>query len=343
MAAVGQGGMVHNHGGQKGDPEEGQGHAACAQRAQRAQHPVHAGAHSPLGPCLVLQGASACCKQAARPSSHSSKACLPLSLPDNVLVLCMALSRLTRPPPPLSQYMWKGQHGLVNEAIQAISGSHTKGQQLLFTTCYSLVAARSGDMPIELNIRHIYGAMSCRSKLTFSLPYPKGDPSKLLSLLTSTVEAHGGVVEQQPQTFLLRARFEPQQTARIGSSNSAEAQAERQQAIVPGSNESGESGNVNGPETPSAGIAKQLKPDVMQRSAKRQRTGEKVEKESFEGVTQRQVEFEMTMTLRQESVGSFAVLASLQQDRLQGVDAARGFTQKCHAIQQDIKQLLMGM
>ena len=335
MAAVGQGGMVHNHGGQKGDPKEGQGHAACAQHAQRAQHPVHAGAHSPLGPCLVLQGASACCKQAALPSSHSSKACLPLSLPDNVLVLCMALSRLTRPLPPLSQYMWKEQHGLVNdmEAIQ-------KGSNSCFQYAVRWLQRIVETCPWICLMLDIYGAMSCRSKLTFSLSYPKGDPSKLLSLLTSTVEAHGGVVEQQPQTFLLRARFEPQQTARIGSSNSEEAQAEAQQAIAPASNESGESGNVNGPEMPSAGIAKQLKPDVTQRSAKRQRTGEKVEKG---GVTQRQVEFEMTMTLRQESVGSFAVLASLQQDRLQGVDAARGFTQKCHAIQQDIKQLLMGM
>ena len=191
-----------------------------------------------------------------------------------------------------------------------------------------------------LHFRHIYGAMSCRSKLTFGLSFPEGDASKLLSLLASTVEAHGGVVEQQPQTFSLRARFEPQQTATIGSSNPEETQAERQWAIAPASNGSGESGIVSGLKSPSAGKAEQLKPDVKQRSAKRQRTGEKAEKE---GVIQRQVEFEMTMTLRQESVGSFAVLASLQQDRLQGADAATEFTQKCFAVQQDIKQLLMGM
>jgi hypothetical protein len=340
VAAVGQGGMVHNHGGQKGDLEEGQGHAACAQRAQRARHPVHTGAHSPLGPCLVFQGASACCKQAARPSSHSSKACLPLSLPDCVLVLRMAPKLIDKSSIPFVTI-----HGEGSDTVSSVTwkqyGSSTKGQQLLFPICCSLVAACSGVMPMDmLHFRHVYGAMSCRSKLTFSLSYPKGDASKLLSLLASTVEAHGGVVKQQLQTFSLRAQFELQQTATIGCSNPVEAQAERQWAIAPASNGSGESGIVNGPKSPSAGMAEQLEPDVKQRSAKRQRTWEKAEKE---GVIQRQVEFEMTMTLRQESVGSFAVLASLQQDRLLGADAALGFTQKCFAVQQDIKQLLMGM
>jgi len=65
--------MVHHHGWKEGDLEEGEGHAACPERARHAKHAVHAGPHTPLGPCLVLQGTSDCCQEAIRASSYFSK------------------------------------------------------------------------------------------------------------------------------------------------------------------------------------------------------------------------------------------------------------------------------
>lgn len=67
--SIGQGCMVHHHGGQEGHPEEGAGPDACARRAQRAQHAVHAGPHAALGPRLVLRSRAASEEEAAGPGS----------------------------------------------------------------------------------------------------------------------------------------------------------------------------------------------------------------------------------------------------------------------------------
>ncbi len=77
----------------------------------------------------------------------------------------------------------------------------------------------------------------------------------------------------------------------------------------------------------------------INRHVKRQRTGTVY----GEGLGRRQVDFQMRMSLRQESAGSFVILAALQQEQLADTAAAAAFTAKCHAIQQDIEQLLLSM
>ena len=74
-----------------------------------------------------------------------------------------------------------------------------------------------------------------------------------------------------------------------------------------------------------------------QRPAKKQRH---VRDESSE---HRRCAVIMSMTLRQESAGVIAVLASLQQDRTAESQTAAAFTSVCRAIQQDVEQLLQSM
>ena len=151
---------------------------------------------------------------------------------------------------------------------------------------------------------HAHAALR-RTKHTFGLTYPNGKPSRLLSLLASTVEAHSGKVERQPQDFLLRAQFQEQQIAKSGDADYAGLPEEAPQAAA----------------------------------AKRQRTSVSAHDQSI-GTRTRPIAFAMFMSLRQESIGSFVVLASLQQDKMTDPEAAIAFTAKCHAIQQDIQQLL---
>lgn len=179
-----------------------------------------------------------------------------------------------------------------------------------------------------------------RTKHTFGLTYPKGDPSRLLSLLASTVEAHSGKVEQQPQHFLLRAQFQEQQIAQSRDSDDAGLPEEAPQAAAPNAMSGGQM--LSAPEAPFAATPSASAHVTDGRSVKRQRTSGSAHDEGM-GTRIRQIAFRMAMSLRQESVGSFVVLASLQQDKVADPKAAIAFTAKCHAIQQDIQQLLTSM
>lgn len=184
--------------------------------------------------------------------------------------------------------------------------------------------------------------MYCRTKTSFSLRYPQNDPARLLSLLASTVEAHGGDVEQLSPVFTLIAHFQQRQSGACDSGNSGEplGTVETPQQ-APSDAMKGGGADVSGPEKSSACASDASLPEEDKRLAKRQRTAGNTDDAQPE---QEHIVFAMTMRLRKESAGCFAVLALLlhatQQDR---TAAAVAFSAKCVAIQRDIEQLLLSM
>ena len=179
--------------------------------------------------------------------------------------------------------------------------------------------------------------MQCRTKLSFSLRYPRGDPRRLLSLLASTMEAHGGEVAQQKQDFSMSAHFQHPGPAVIESSSTIEQQRtlDNPHAAVADSGE--EIVDVCSPENAFAAGHITSAHGAEHRLAKKQRHVRD------EGPDYRHGAFDISMTLRQESAGVFAVLASLQQDRSADSQTATAFTSVCCAIQQDAEQLLQSM
>lgn len=173
----------------------------------------------------------------------------------------------------------------------------------------------------------------CRIKHTFSLTYPKGNPSRLLSLLASTVEAHSGTVEKDPQNFSLQASFQ-EQSALHESAGLPDRMPQESGDVK------GESRHMTGPQGP-ATVCLSISQQPNNRPVKRQRISSAHGEEDGRRLTA----FKMIMTLRQESAGSFVVLSALQQEQLQLADtaAAAAFSEKCHAIQQDVEQLLLSM
>ena len=189
------------------------------------------------------------------------------------------------------------------------------------------------------NHRHVSSltaeSVLCRTKHTFSLLYPKGKPSMLLRLLASTVEAHGGTAEEDPENFTLSATFQEQSAP---GNSAISAGLPRGVPHAGASNVVKAKGSsLRGPQEPSASVSSVLKEDADERAVKRQRTHGAHCEDSGRG----QVSFTMMMTLRQESAGAFVVLAALQQARVGAPAAAAAFTAKCHAIQRDIGHCLM--
>lgn len=234
---------------------------------------------------------------------------------------------------------------------------HLSGRQFCTILVQTGISLREGILKL-LNHCMVPAHMEvwvalCRTKLSFSLKYPRGEPSMLLRLLASTVEAHGGEIAQQKQDFSLSARFQQQGSAVSGSSSTIEQQRKRDTAMG-GSSSATE--QQRSQDTAQADVA-DLEDEVVdcggladacaaehctsahgaeQRLAKKQRH---VRDELSE---HRHCAFNMNMTLRQESAGVFAVLASLQ-DRTAESQTATAFTSVCRAIQQDVEQLLQSM
>ena len=180
--------------------------------------------------------------------------------------------------------------------------------------------------------------MLCRTKLYFSLKYPQGDPRRLLSLLASTMEAHGGQVAQKEQDYSLSAHFQQQGTAANESSSSITEQqrtGETAHAVLADSGE--KMVNVCNLDNAFAAGHSTSAHGAEHRLAKKQRHVRD------EGPEHRHDAFDIRMTLRQESAGVFAVLASLQQERSADSQTATAFTSVCCAIQQDVEQLLQSM
>ena len=172
----------------------------------------------------------------------------------------------------------------------------------------------------------------CRVKHTLSLAFSKGNPSRLLSLLASTVEAHSGTVMKDPQKFSLQACFQE----RPAPHESAGLPDEVPQAS---GDVKREGNSLSGPQRPAAVFLSDSQEQPNNRPVKKQRTSSA----HGENNGRRQSTVKMTMTLRQESAGSFVVLAALQQEQVADTAAAAAFTAKCHAIQQDIEQLISSM
>ena len=201
-----------------------------------------------------------------------------------------------------------------------------------------------GEVLLKLSLASLHDwlcmelwVMQCRTKLSFSLKYSRGDPRRLLSLLASTMEAHGGKVAQQRQDFSLSAHFQQQGPAVNGSSNTTEQLGKGDTAHAAVANSGEEVFDVGGLDDASAAGHSTSAHGVEQRLAKKQR------RVRDKGSEHRHGAFDISMTLRQESAGVFAVLASLQQDRTTESQAATAFSCVCRAIQQDVEQLLQSM
>ena len=196
------------------------------------------------------------------------------------------------------------------------------------------LSTATADLPWDIH-RHMCSltpvSVLCRSKHTFSLMYPKGNPSKLLRLLASTVEAHGGTVDQDPEKFMLSASF--QEESASGDSAISAGLPRGMPHAEASDNVKGEGTSLSVPQEASA-TTLSVSEDANERAVKRQRT----HGAHSEDIGRRQCSFRMT--LRQESAGAFVVIAALQQAQLADTTAAATFTAKCHAIHQDIDQLL---
>ena len=178
----------------------------------------------------------------------------------------------------------------------------------------------------------------CRTKLSFSLKYPQGDPRRLLSLLASTMEAHGGKIAQHKQDFSLSAHFQQQGiAANEGGSSITEQQRTGDTAHAAVAFAGEEVMECGGMDDAFAARHSTSAHGAEHRLAKKQRHVKS------EGSEHRHGAFDVSMTLRQETTGVLAVLASLQPDRTADSQTAAAFTSVCRAIQQDVEQLLQSM
>ncbi len=142
-------------------------------------------------------------------------------------------------------------------------------------------------------------------------------------------------MQKDPQKFLLSAYFQEQSAP----GELSELQGEKPQAAAFGDVD-GEGTSLSGTQGPSGNLSVS-RGGPNNRPVKRQRTSGAHGQGVI--VDRRQPAFEMRMTLRQESAGSFVIFAALQQEQLADTAAAAAFTAKCHAIHQDIEQLLLSM
>ena len=194
-----------------------------------------------------------------------------------------------------------------------------------------------GVIALSLHIAELW-VMLCRTKLSFSLKYSRGDPRRLISLLASTMEAHGGKIAQQKQDFSLSARFQQQGIAANEGGSSIIEQQRTGDTAHAAVDDSGEVAvDIGGLDDAFSARHSTSAHGAEHRLAKKQRHVKSEESEHRHGA------FDVSITLRQETTGVFAVLASLQPDRTADSQTAAAFTSVCRAIQQDVEQLLQSM